>query len=276
MGEIKVKLLEEEQIEMRAVGHERNKKTMDYFQKVGSSVRALYGDDENDVTWYDAVVDRVIWRDDETGSQFTRPKFVVTFPEYGNTETVSLGEMDMPGGQNDNWKGNGNYQQGRGRGAYDRNNNTYDRNYRGNRHSERDYASRDRYDNRRSRSRSRDRSSPTFSRGGRSDTSSNNNYLMEEVKRREQENVIARGRDYSSRPNSFRQSFSPKSNVGHGRRDNSYSGDPYYESRKQEKRHQQDEAKEQTSSPEAPKRQKTAEELAAIKEKKRKLMAKYG
>lgn len=61
---------------------------------------ALYGDEENPVQWYRAVVDRVITKDDVTGEHFKFPKFVVTFPEYGNTETVSLGELDELDG---NW-----------------------------------------------------------------------------------------------------------------------------------------------------------------------------
>jgi pre-mRNA-splicing factor 38B len=95
--EIKVKLLLEEEIEQRAQRHLSDSKVMEYFEKIGSRVQAMYGDEENEVAWYDAVVDRVLRKDDETGLQFYRPKFIVTFPEYGNTEVVSLGEMDMPG-----------------------------------------------------------------------------------------------------------------------------------------------------------------------------------
>ncbi len=79
--EIKIKLMQEEEIESRAKSHERNKSRMDYFQKVGNKVIAMYGDEENEVTWYDAVIDRVLWKDDETGTPFSRPKFIVTFPE---------------------------------------------------------------------------------------------------------------------------------------------------------------------------------------------------
>lgn len=79
--EIKSKLMQEGEIENRAVGHEQDKRRMDYFQKVGNKVIAMYGDEENAVTWYDAVIDRVLWKDDETGYQFTRPKFIVTFAE---------------------------------------------------------------------------------------------------------------------------------------------------------------------------------------------------
>ena len=50
---------------------------------------------------YDAIVDRVILRDSETGEMLARPKFQVTIPEYGNTEIVSLGEVDLPGSNSD-------------------------------------------------------------------------------------------------------------------------------------------------------------------------------
>ena len=55
---------------------------------------ATYEDEENPLTWYRAEVDRVILRG-EDGSALKYPKFVLTFTEYGNTETVSLGEMDV-------------------------------------------------------------------------------------------------------------------------------------------------------------------------------------
>ena len=93
--DVKVKLLQVEKIEARALGHLNNFQFMEYCQKVGCQLRALYGDEENPTTWYDCVVDRVIKRDDETGMELTRPKFVVTFPEYGNTEIVTLGEIDI-------------------------------------------------------------------------------------------------------------------------------------------------------------------------------------
>ena len=79
--EIKVKLVQEAQIESRAKSHENDQRRMDYFKKIGNKVIAMYGDDENEVTWYDAVIDRVLLKDDETGYQFSRPKFIVTFPE---------------------------------------------------------------------------------------------------------------------------------------------------------------------------------------------------
>lgn len=95
--EIKMKLLEEGRIKERAQRHLNNKKVMEHFERVGSRVQAMYGDEENEVTWYDAVVDRVLRKDDDTGVEFCIPKFMVTFPEYENTEIVTLGAMEMPG-----------------------------------------------------------------------------------------------------------------------------------------------------------------------------------
>eukprot|EP00551_Chaetoceros_affinis_P006371 CAMPEP_0203683246 /NCGR_PEP_ID=MMETSP0090-20130426/47421_1 /ASSEMBLY_ACC=CAM_ASM_001088 /TAXON_ID=426623 /ORGANISM="Chaetoceros affinis, Strain CCMP159" /LENGTH=393 /DNA_ID=CAMNT_0050552381 /DNA_START=551 /DNA_END=1732 /DNA_ORIENTATION=+ len=257
--EMKVKLLQEEQIEERARGHEADRRRMDYFQKVGSKVRALYGDEENPVTWYDAVVDRVVWRDDETGVNYTRPKFVVTFPEYGNTEQVSLGEMDMPGGSD-------NYSKHRQHGR-ENDRDRRDREYHGKRgRNDRDHWN----DRRRSRSRSRDRFPPTYPHAA---SASNQNDLMEEVKRREQEKVFAKGRSYASRPTSFKQSMGESSRN---------KNDSYYEEsgKNGSKRdgHNLDDMN-RTQEPHTEKsspRQKSAQELAAIKEKKRKLMAKYG
>jgi pre-mRNA-splicing factor 38B len=277
--EMKVKLLQEEQIEARAVSNEGDKRKMDYFQKVGSRVRALYGDEENPVTWYDGVIDRVIWRDDETGTQFTRPKFIVTFPEYGNTETVSLGEMDMPGGSGEMKSYNGRdskpshkYGEDRhlDRGRDRRDHRNENGNYRNHAHHRRDdnrrgnFSHRD-YDHRgsrnRDRSRSRDRSSPS------------NSDLMEEVKRREREKVFAKGRAYASRPATFKQSLSVESGVNvSSRDDHSYKRDSYRESAAVQKKPQ----KQDIANSEPPSKQKTEEELAAVKDKKRKLMAKYG
>eukprot|EP00560_Eucampia_antarctica_P003723 CAMPEP_0197842612 /NCGR_PEP_ID=MMETSP1437-20131217/46833_1 /TAXON_ID=49252 ORGANISM="Eucampia antarctica, Strain CCMP1452" /NCGR_SAMPLE_ID=MMETSP1437 /ASSEMBLY_ACC=CAM_ASM_001096 /LENGTH=452 /DNA_ID=CAMNT_0043452507 /DNA_START=441 /DNA_END=1798 /DNA_ORIENTATION=+ len=93
--EIKVKLLKAEKIEERAKSHAKDSVKMEYFQRVGNKIQALYGDEDNPTTWYNGVIDRVIFRDDESGLELLRPKLTVTFPEYGNTEIVSLGEVDM-------------------------------------------------------------------------------------------------------------------------------------------------------------------------------------
>jgi pre-mRNA-splicing factor 38B len=99
--EIQVKLLQAEKVAERAAQHHKNQQRMRYFETLGNQVMALYGDDENPITWYKAVVDRVITRDELSGKPLNYPRFVVTFTEYGNTETVMLGEMDVLEGR---WK----------------------------------------------------------------------------------------------------------------------------------------------------------------------------
>jgi len=98
--DLRVRLLAAEKIAKRAAKHFKNEGCMRHFQTLGSEVMALYGDEDNPTTWYRAVVDRVLTKD-EDGFALTHPRFVVTFTEYGNTETVNLGEMDMIDG---NWK----------------------------------------------------------------------------------------------------------------------------------------------------------------------------
>jgi pre-mRNA-splicing factor 38B len=97
--DLKVKLLQAEKVVERAQLHFKNGGTMAHFQKLGSEVKALYGDEDNPIKWYTAVVDRVITRDEASGTQLKYPRFIVTFSEYGNTETVTLGEMDMVNGK---------------------------------------------------------------------------------------------------------------------------------------------------------------------------------
>lgn len=57
------------------------------FFKLGDKVRAIYSDAENEPAWYDAVIDSIDPDNDQ--------KYWVTFPEYGNSECVDLGDMDM-------------------------------------------------------------------------------------------------------------------------------------------------------------------------------------
>jgi len=119
---LQVKLLFAEKIQERAKKHLLNRNTMDCFKTLGSRVMALYGDDDNPITWYEGLVDRVILRDDQSFCQLAVPKFVVTFPEYNNTEIVTLGEMEMLGFPLDSMhkeKSTGEEKQGQGK--YDRN-----------------------------------------------------------------------------------------------------------------------------------------------------------
>lgn len=61
----------------------------------GMTIKALYGDEENPVTWYPCVIDKVVLRDELSGEMLRRPRFKVTFTEYGNSEIVTLGEVDL-------------------------------------------------------------------------------------------------------------------------------------------------------------------------------------
>jgi pre-mRNA-splicing factor 38B len=94
--EIQIHLIRAESINQRAQHHFNTPTHMDYFRSIAAKVVALYGDDENPIKWYAAVVDRICDRDEETGALYKHPRFVVTFMEYGNTETVMLGEIDLP------------------------------------------------------------------------------------------------------------------------------------------------------------------------------------
>jgi pre-mRNA-splicing factor 38B len=96
--EIRAKVLHYDRIHERATRHLQHPTRLSRDFVVGRNVRALYGDEDNPVQWYDAVIDRVITQDPIAGHVLVHPQFVVTFPEYGNTETVSLGELDVPGG----------------------------------------------------------------------------------------------------------------------------------------------------------------------------------
>eukprot|EP00953_Heterococcus_sp_UTEX-ZZ885_P031117 16367-Heterococcus_DN1.PRE.5 len=54
----------------------------------GVKIRAIYADEENDPAWYEAAIDSVV-SDEEGGGYW------VTFPEYGNSALVTLGEIQL-------------------------------------------------------------------------------------------------------------------------------------------------------------------------------------
>lgn len=226
--DIQVSLLQAEKIQKRADAHFRNRRTMDTFQKLGSAIMATYEDEENPSTWYRAEVDRVVLRG-EDGSALKYPKFVVTFTEYGNTETVSLGEMDVLDGPF--------YKEDMARGS----------------------TGGDGYD---------------------------------EVRKRERETVTASGRDYYSRPPTTKKSLAGGGNGGRAsssdrqHRPGERSSSPPRRERPRdhhsESRGRDNDNKAQRREPQRQEREKSlpkkrsAEEIAAIQQKKRKLMAKYG
>lgn len=327
--EIQVKLLQAEKIEERAQKHASNFKSMDHFKRLGSKVMALYGDEENPIQWYEAVVDRVITVNPDTSQPLKNPKFVVTFPEYGNTETVSLGELEMPGcisdvtnigtstvrrggfpdekvgaGRNDREEGNRSRNHGRdrdrgrtdrGRGYHDEdrgygrnrgyNNADNDRGH-GDRWKGRGYdGTNDRrrrdHDNRSQQSDrrwERDRHS-NRSRGGTTDKTNaalpSEDDLYEEIRRRERDTVTSSGRSaVARRPPSTKFSLlgSNHKSSSHNSSPPSYHSPPRGRSSPPAPSNQNIGHGEQASAP----KKRTADELAAIQEKKRKLMAKYG
>ncbi|CAI5718870.1 unnamed protein product [Hyaloperonospora brassicae] len=77
---IKVKLL------LLSRKKERAKENLAIINRLtpGTKVRAMYADEENEPAMYDAVIDSV-----EEGNQYW-----VSFPAYGNTEKVDLGDID--------------------------------------------------------------------------------------------------------------------------------------------------------------------------------------
>ena len=270
--EVKVNLLAAEKVEERALSHLRNPELMRLFSTVGSKVRGLYGDDENPITWYDALVNRVVKVDDETGVQFSRPKFMVTFPEYGNTELISLGEIDIRVGDK-RYLGSSMNGCGVSRGeigVYDRDRGrSQNRNgghYRDYGNTSRRYEDRGRW-RKRDRSRSRDRSPPR-----KYDSFPTESDLMSEVMRREREKSAAKGKAYGSRPPTFKDSLSGSNRLRESSLDHS-RGSRNLNYAPNTKNHV---IAEEQKDKKACDRKKTAEEIGASQEKKRKLMARYG
>ncbi|EGZ04580.1 hypothetical protein PHYSODRAFT_551733 [Phytophthora sojae] len=118
--------------------------------KPGTKIRAMYADEENEPAMYDAVIDKV-----EEGNQFW-----VSFPAYGNTEKVSLGDIEFDKGKQ----------------------------------------------HRRRRNRSRSRSQTRSKTSGGDITGD----LLQQVRERERRKAEAVGRDYASRPVSYKGSLSLK------------------------------------------------------------------
>ncbi|GMH56383.1 hypothetical protein TrRE_jg1377, partial [Triparma retinervis] len=80
---MKVKCLQEQDNFSRS---QRNLPLVGTSLFAGARVRALYEDAENPLQWYDAIIEEVV----EPGQEWETPKYFVTFPEYGNQETVTL------------------------------------------------------------------------------------------------------------------------------------------------------------------------------------------
>jgi len=269
--------------------------------------QALYGDDDNPITWYDAVVERVVMRDGESGKMLARPTFQVYFSEYGNTEIVSLGEIDLPGSKDakppavasKSYDPRGNRDRGRGyddsrrsdRGIRGRDDNRGNHGPGGDHydHSERDARGNRGYPDERSRSRyeshsgidrcypserdhSRERSRSRDRGDNLNDARREEKELMEEVLRRERDKTASKGRAYAARPATFKDSLgTPAVQSRHLAQDSDWKPRGNATKARGEKN-----TKSSSKPAAAPVVQKTAAELAAIEEKKRKLTARYG
>lgn len=100
--EIKVKMMLLDESMERAKDNER----ILHRLVVGAKVRAIYGDENNEPAWYDAVIDAIERREHKSagvsdGVPVVTTKFWVTFPEYGNQELVRLGDVELIGGGSD-------------------------------------------------------------------------------------------------------------------------------------------------------------------------------
>jgi pre-mRNA-splicing factor 38B len=246
---LQVQLVAADHIAQRAGQHFGNQHCMQYFSRLGSAVMALYGDEDNPVTWYPGVVDRVVTRDQVTGHALQHPLYVVTFTEYGNTETVRLGEMDVLDGA---WKHD---QMSRGGGGS--------------------------VDHRHGESGGHDR------RGGGGGGERPD--LYEEVRRRERETVVSGQRDqYARRPPTTKNSLAAQPHRRSHLQDDDYddannrqhrhNNKPPQSQQQQQQAHRGGAARRESppaAAAPAP-RKRTAEEMAMVAEKKRKLMSKYG
>lgn len=278
--DIQVNLLQAEKIEERAKQHSSKPHQMTYFKTLGSKVQALYGDDENPVTWYDGVVDRVITKDEETNQVLRFPKFLVTFPEYGNTEIVTLGEMDMPGVNSEPLERNYTAPPSR-EPERSRNDN---RGYasRGNDHGKdrrRGYEERGGRD---SGSRERDSHDGEEWRGSAraSGGAYPPNDLYEEVRRRERETVTTSGRNGAMRrPPSTRSSMASSNQDSHvhdRQRDDYRTNSRSPSTGRVPSQSRSSRSTSKTPPPSPPPRKRTSDEVAANQAKKQKLLAKYG
>ncbi|EEY62272.1 pre-mRNA-splicing factor 38B, putative [Phytophthora infestans T30-4] len=175
--------------------------------KPGAKVRAMYADEENEPAMYDAVIDSV-----EEGDQFW-----VSFPAYGNTEKVSLGDIEVDKGKQRRGRSpsrsrsagrSRSRSRGRDRGR-DGGRRRRDRDSR--RDSDRRRGCRRDRSRSRSRSASRDRRrrsrSRTRNKAGDRDITGD---LLQQVRERERRKAEAVGRDYASRPASYKGSLSLK------------------------------------------------------------------
>ncbi len=175
---------------------------------VGEKVKAIYSDEVNEPAWYDAVIDSM---DEENDL-----KYWVSFPEYGNSECVDLGDMDLIPNQSCSNVLPANQTQEAGckqnverRKSPSRSPASREKEENCNRSSKRRHFSRSRSrDNRRDRrSRSRSKTPP---RNAKISESFSGADLLAKVLQSEREASAAVGKNYASRPATYKDSLSLK------------------------------------------------------------------
>jgi len=83
----KVKLLQANENNRRSLRNEADSGRV-FFE--GAKVMGLYEDDENPLQWYDGIISTI----EKAKEQWERNKYWITFPEYGNTELLTMGEVE--------------------------------------------------------------------------------------------------------------------------------------------------------------------------------------
>lgn len=212
---IKVLLLLLDQKQRR---RKQNLKMKEKFT-TATKVRAIYSDNENEPAWYDAVIDSI---DQENANTYW-----VTYPEYGNSAAVDLGDMELITVNHDVDSKNKNEYREEREGKTNRNTRSCSRSHsRSRSHSsnhnknERNRSqSRERKD-RRSRSPQRrythspDRRSHSNSREhnhtNRTDKANKTDDLLAKVIQSERDASAAVGRNYGHRPTSYKGALSMK------------------------------------------------------------------
>jgi len=180
--------------------------------KPGMEVRAIYSDEDNDPAWYNAVVNEVM-EPEEDGQ---KPMVVVTFPEYGNQECLSLGKLDLSAlaeAENDQPREKRTRDRSRSREHKKSHKKSHRRSRSRSRERKHDKKSRKKDDRDRDRDRDRDsdrrrsrEKDPPASQSGGSLLGG----VMAEVTKRDRERSAAHGKDYAQRPASYKGSLSLK------------------------------------------------------------------
>ncbi len=165
--------------------------------RVGSKVRAMYEDEDNEPAMYEAIIDSIIEPQDGGCKDERLYQYWVTFPEYGNKEKIELGDIEHPGLAPVRDRATGKSRsRSRSRSSSKRRR----------QHSSHLEQNRAHARGRRSRSRSRSRSRYCSTRYGISTTEE----LRHRVQEEERNKAAAKGKDYAQRPTSYKGSLSLK------------------------------------------------------------------